>query len=255
MNNFERRTPIVYEQLNPADQFKDMAKAILKEHGEEHSSTAPGWKGGKTSISWPVSKESHHYQLYRRKYDLHKGVTTDYVLEHFAPNSAEPVRYRVRNSGPIRLLDTDGQQVPLEKNEQRIVNYAALSILTRAWSTNANEIIQDQFTRSFRSVVGDYILSSLAVKVDGISRQSISEEDAVDAVVTFSNDLLAIYEDVALNEQPDTTTTSEGMQKAIDDFMNPPKKYGSRSVDTISLAKASANALRHGWRTVLPADA
>jgi hypothetical protein len=239
--------PRVYESLNPTERFVALAQEILNQYGfrqptESENSTVIG-------TGWPDGQSGQYYELQRRSWQgTSSSLRFEYVLAHHREPGGTPLRYRVRNNGPIRVLDADNSGKTLDPITDRIVRQEALTILSAKAPEKAAELMDSFFDYRFRDLTGKLVLSHLAV-TDGEAIK-LTDKAVTDAIAKHALWVVKA-QDLALTESrlPSNRMDPANVQQAI----NHPKLNGEK-INMIDQTKLVAKAIGPYWQNTLPPD-
>jgi hypothetical protein len=261
----EPQLPKLYERIDFERRYLHLAAVVLKKYGSQNpDETNP--MAEPVEAYWPKKPEGFHYELRKHtEATMHAPLIT-YELNHYIDElpKGQPLARYVISIGPfhmsgITLIDIKGHERSTDTDSRKEAARQAMRILMDAAPQEARAHLNTMVNRRFDALVGDYVLSDLAIRGDteeGDAVNELSDEATNDALVSHLLHDLDVEEEEGAQS---VLSDPEAKQVAIDEAINvPPMRSNRRGdfspVDIITIVKQTASQLQLGWKNTVKPD-
>lgn len=162
------QAPNMVETFRPGERAAYIAQAILDEIGQTpifppdkiHPSSIAKWT---PSIFMPII-----FQLQKFEHGVSgKRYHFDIMARDGSPLSRYMIYSGNKKPGHIVQLDIEGGRIELDREGQRAMHAKVLGLLTNSIPKKAEEIMNRLMNQEFNALMGRFIISDLALEIDG----------------------------------------------------------------------------------------
>lgn len=248
----------MYECIDADVRFTLLGDIILNKIG--YITGEGGLVQGPDTAIWPKKPDGYYFKLQKEVTPAGIYKITRYVLDHYVdelpgqPLTRYAVIYDPWRISQITILNEDNLPRVDDSRQGKEAAKQALAILTEAAGKDAKQMLDRIFDRRFEEIIGRYVLSGLAIKID--DKLPTIDDQAVESALVehMLHDIEVLEEEGIKSNESDDKSKKIIISDAIIDEPKTSRRGRFAKIDIFNTVKNTASQLKPAWRNNVSPD-